>query len=611
MPIRQLPPLLVNQIAAGEVIERPASVVKEAVENALDAGATRIEVAIEEGGKALIRITDNGGGIPFDELPLALAAHATSKIEAAEDLDAIATMGFRGEALASIASVSRLTLVSRPADQEGAGRIDAEGDVLNGPRPEGAPPGTTLTVRTLFFNTPARRKFMRADQTETSRVRDVVETIALAHPEIAFTFTADGRTRLDLPPGQDARGRALAVLGPELADELLEFDAAGPPVRLWGLAGRPGIARGTARHQHVYLNGRAINDRTLNHAIREAYRGLIEPGRFPTIVLFLVIDPAAVDVNVHPAKAEVRFRDPSGLHGAVRRSIQARLAEADLTPAIDLGRRDEAAVALPSGPAPVFGAGRVAHTGHPAPPRTVIEDFRRLDARQKGFVYAEVKQALAEEAPEVLGVERLDAPIAPPPAEARVVTEALQVHRKYIVAPDDEGLVIIDQHALHERVMFEKLKSRVEAGPLESQRLLMPATAQVGRAQIELLDTLRPLLERLGIEAEPMGPETVALHAFTSLLFERGVDPVEFITGLLDDAATKGANHDPEAALHEVLDMMACKAAIKAGDALTPAEIGELLAFRDTTGRASRCPHGRPTTLRLTLADLDRQFGRT
>jgi len=686
MPIRRLQPLLVNQIAAGEVIERPASVVKELIENAIDAGATRIDVAIEQGGKELVRVIDDGCGIPAAELPLALAPHATSKIATAADLDAIATMGFRGEALASMASVSRISLLARTVEEDGAALIEGEGDDLRPPRPAPGPVGTNVTVRNLFFNTPARRKFLRTDRTEGGRVIEIVQNLALAHPSIGFTLTVDGQVRLDLPPDQAARERVLAVLGEDLADELLEVSGDERGIGIWGLAGTPQLARATARHLRIYLNGRMIADRSINHAIKEAYRGLIEPTRSPTIVLFLEMDPSLVDVNVHPSKAEVRFRNQASIHGAVLSAVRSALRKADLTPSFDLGRAGggPGAMAVPR-PAPAeFGTGLAPGSAVPAPgsgalgvepspsasgssspaaapsAAAFVDYFRRLDPKQKGFVYSEMKEALARETPEILeeeiaaraGAAASEGAASPssggapengpgpfsggdaengtgpfsgagPSSEGeggggspgvvpmvRQAINALQVHSSFIVTQDEQGIVIIDQHALHERVIFEKLRRRLENGPLESQRLLMPATVEVDGRQVEALDELRPLLKKLGIEAELMGPKTIAVHAFTSLQFERGVDPVSFMQELLARAAGDGLGDDPEAALHEVLDMMACKAAIKAGDRLKPAEIEELLAYRETVERSSNCPHGRPTSLRLSIRDLERQFGR-
>jgi DNA mismatch repair protein MutL len=588
MAIHVLPPLVVNQIAAGEVVERPASVVKELVENALDAGSSRINVAVEGGGRDLIRVTDDGRGIAFDELALAVAPHATSKISSTEDLDAIATLGFRGEALASLASVSRMSLVSRPPEAREAGRIDVEGDRTGSPRPAPGPPGTTVTVHNLFFNTPARRKFLRTETTETGRITQAVEALALGHPQVGFALAANGRQTLDLPAGEGPRDRMLSVLGEELEPELVDLSVADGGVTIHGLAGKPAIARGTARHQHVFVNGRPISDRAVSHAIKEAYRGLIDPTRYPTVVLFLEVDPRQVDVNVHPTKAQVRFRDPSGVHGAVMAAIRRAVGEADLTPGVSMAR---AAASAP------FGSGLA------GPPRATtaefVEHFRRLDPQQKGFVYSEVKQALE--------TDTLDAEILP---TIRPVRDVLQVHSSYLVTQDEQGLLIIDQHALHERVMFETLLEAVGKGNLESQRLLMPAMIEVDPEQVEVLETLQPLLRQIGIEAEPAGPAAIAVHAFSSFLFERNVEPPEFIGDLLNRASGEGLGDDPEAALHETLDMMSCKAAIKAGDRLSHQEIADLLKQREEVERSSRCPHGRPTTLRLTIEDLEKQFGR-
>lgn len=628
MPIQRLPALLVNQIAAGEVIERPASVVKELVENAIDAGACRIDVTIEQGGKELIRVSDDGCGIQPDELQLALTAHATSKISTAEDLDAIATMGFRGEALASIASVSRISLRSRPAAQDGAMQIEGEGEMVGEPAPAAGPVGTAVTVRNLFFNTPARRKFLRTDQTETGRVCDVVENIALSHPETAWTLTIDGRPRLDLPPGQAPRARALAILGRELEDELLDTAVNDQGMAIWGLAGRPGIARPNSRHLRVYLNGRLISDRSITHAIREAYRGLIEPNRYPTIVLFLAMEPSQVDVNVHPAKAEVRFRNQSAVHGAVFRAVRDTLRKADLMPAVDLSQGNAPSLAIPLPPVPEFGAGQTGQHGsadgqgpsYSAPPASAFVDyFKRLDPTQKGFVYSEVKQALAREAPEILDREEVEADRGrsgepsndlPGGGGVRAVEDVLQVHSSFIVTQDREGLIIIDQHALHERVLFERLKARIATGALESQRLLMPLTIDLDRRAVEALESVKPMLEQLGIEAELIGPSTLAIHAFTSLLFERKVEPAAFMQDVMSKAADRKLGGDSEAAIHEVLDMMACKAAVKAGDRLTTEELADLISQREAIERSSACPHGRPTSLRLSIQDLEKQFGR-
>ncbi|MHC4989623.1 MAG: DNA mismatch repair endonuclease MutL [Planctomycetota bacterium] len=601
MPIRPLPTLLVNQIAAGEVIERPASVVKELLENALDAGAQRVEVAIESGGRDLVRVADDGSGIPSDELPLAVAPHATSKIARADDLDAIATLGFRGEALASIASVSRLSILSRQSGEPEAALLELEAGEGQPPRPAARPRGTTVTVRNLFYNTPARRKFLRTDQTETGRVVDVVQTLAISHPSVAMRLVVDGRVRIDLPADQAPRRRAIDVLGADLADELLDLETSSDGLDLWGVLGRPGIARPTARHMRVYLNGRPINDRTVNHAVREAYRGLIAPDRHPTAVLMIGMDPAEVDVNVHPAKAEVRFRNQPRVHHAVRTAVREVLQQADLVPPLELpaaGGPPRQTEAKP------FGAGSSWPGGSTAPPAPG-------GTGPRGFDYQEAARTLAGSTPQAVEAPAFaEFQAQTPTVPVRPVQEALQVHDRYLVTQDAEGLVIIDQHALHERVMFERLRERMTAGPLESQRLLMPTTVDLDATTLERLESLQPLLAKLGIEAEPIGPKAIAVHAFTSLLFERRVEPGPFMRELLGKADELCAADDPEAALHEVLDMMSCKAAIKSGDRLTPEEIADLVRHGLDVDRFSRCPHGRPTTLRLSLADLDRQFGR-
>ena len=605
--IRALDPLLVNQIAAGEVVERPASVVKELVENAIDAGATRIRIELERGGIERIEITDDGCGIEPDQLPLAIAPHATSKLRRAEDLHAIATMGFRGEALAAITSVSRFSIISRTADEPTGARLDGEGVQFSPPAPCGSPPGTTITIRNLFFNTPARRKFLRTVQTEYGHISDLVGRLAMSHPALGFILVHDGATTLDLPPRQSPRQRLLEVLGKELERELLEVSQDDAMlergITVWGYIGTPAVARSSARHQHFFINGRFVRDRTIAHALKEGYRGLLDPTRLPLAVLYIEMDPSQVDVNVHPTKAEVRFRETQSIHGLVLTAVRQRLLLADLTPAASMmPMRGE--MPWSHGEAPLV-------TTQPTSARAFVEHFRQLDPVQRGFAYQELREALKDED---LGEENIFAQAPSTPgngaATAGQAVRIRQVHQSYLVVEDAEGLSIIDQHALHERVMFEELKARVLAGSLESQRLLMPAVVEVRAEQMVLLETLKPLLDRIGVEAEPMGPRTIAVHAFPSFLFERRVDPIVFLTELFDRAAEEGFSPEDEAALHEVLDMMSCKAAVKAGDRLTQEELLELLRRREAIERGGSCPHGRPTTIRLTLRDLERQFGR-
>ena len=641
MPIRTLPTLVINQIAAGEVIERPASVVKELTENALDAGATHINLTIEEGGAQLIRISDDGIGIPAEELTLAVSPHATSKITASDELEAIGTLGFRGEALASIASISRLRITSRPTTENGiaeaAAVLEVEGDQVTGPTPASGKPGTVIEVRDLFFNTPARRKFMRSPASEFGHINDTLTRIAMVNPDCGFTLTHNGRTVRDLPRNQSRKERCIDLLGKDLEEGLLEFDHHDDPTRgsahVWGLAGLPSLARATSKFQHVCINGRPIKDRNLMHAVKEAYRGLMPPDKFPMVVLFIDLDPGQVDVNVHPQKAEVRFRHPSHVHGLVLTALRQRLLGADLTPSVGIresgigNRLDSGAIQTATSAAPIQTAS------------DFVDYFKAMDPKQKGFVYQEVKEQLKQELAQEDAEENEDdkafeqallsrQAATQEETDSRVTIpdslSILQVHNSYVVTQDEQGLVIIDQHALHERIMFEELRQRIleDKASLESQRLLMPEVISADDARQAKLDDLQPLLQRLGIEADPIGPGQVAVHAFPSLLFSRNVKVGPFMDELLDkaeagafDKLELGGGSDAqlpeEAALHEVLDMMSCKAAIKAGDKMSEEELAALLAKRDQIERSSNCPHGRPTTLRLTLKDLERQFGRS
>lgn len=631
-PIRALPPLLVNQIAAGEVVDRPSSVIKELVENSLDAGSSRIVVEIEQGGVELIRITDDGCGIPESELHLAIAPHATSKVARPEDLDQIATMGFRGEAIASIASVSRMSMRSRTSEQAAAAVIEVEGDLVRPVGPAAGPVGTCVTVRNIFFNTPARRKFLRTPATEQGHCVDVASSLAMAHPHVAFKIMVDGRTVLELPASQGPRERALAVLGQELEGQFVEVsadrfdDARG--VLLWGMAGLPSIARATPKAQHVFLNGRPIRDKTVQHALREAYRGLMEPGRYPTCVLMLEMSPSGVDVNVHPAKTEVRFRDQSMVHSVVLRAVRDALRAADLTPVFGQTSGSDT---------------RAAEAGLPSAiteSKGFVDFFRRTIPESVGthatvrFEYQAVRDAIervtglaADVGGEPATAPESDAPASPDIAQEPITSlpmpqardRLLQVHNSYVVTQDQQGLLIVDQHALHERIMFEALKARItgESGseatvakPLESQQLLVPVVVHVSRGAAARLDELQGLFQQIGVSARLLSPEAVGIEAFPSFLFERGVDAHDFMKEILDKAEAEGFTPGSEQALHEVLDMMACKAAVKAGDRMTDLELLDLLKLRELVERSASCPHGRPTSVRLSIRELEKLFGR-
>ena len=649
--IQKLSPSLVNRIAAGEVIERPAAVVKELVENAIDARARNIIVEVEDGGRALIRVIDDGGGIPAADLPLAFASHATSKLSCDDDLFRISTMGFRGEALASIGAVSQARILSRRADEPAAYEIHNRGGLIGDPQAAAGNIGTTVEVRNLFFNTPARRKFIKGSSTELGHISDMILRLALPYPAIAFTLLHNGRKSLDLRPATPAE-RLLEAWPGEFAQSSLSLDVRDAELHLQGVIGLPELCRPTAKYQYLYLNGRHIRDRFVQHALREAYRGLSEPGRQPAAVLLLNLPPGDVDVNVHPTKIEVRFRDSGRIHGLVHSSIREKLLASDLAPS-----------------AVVFAAG-ASQTPRDNLRRT-LADFFRQGFSPQGMQPAEVQPTLplsfsaqaSSTTPSAAFAQRADAPsngnghrqtppvdaeradstrlapamlnghgfplssdvIAPllplstaPPQAASApaavvyhvpVIPAIQLHNSYLVAQSDDGLLIIDQHALHERILYEELLGRLGRGPLEAQRLLIPEVIDVAPTQLELLEQIQPLLGRLGIEVAAFGPSSLAVHAFPSFLHK--LLPGPFVRELLERGEQELLDLHDEEMLHDVLDMMACKAAVKAGDPLTPGEIESLLSRRALVDRSSNCPHGRPTTLRLTLRDLEKQFKRT
>ena len=628
--IQQLSPSLVNRIAAGEVIERPAAVVKELVENSIDAGATHVLVEVEDGGRALIRVTDDGAGIPPEDLPLAFASHATSKLRDDDDLFRISTMGFRGEALASIGSVSHARILSRTRDADAAYEVHNRGGAISVPQAAAGNAGTTVEVRNLFFNTPARRKFIKGAATEFGHISEMLLRLALPHPRVGFKLLHNNRTSLDLPAVAGAEERLVAAWPDEFREQRLPLDARDAELKLRGLIGLPELARPTAKYQYLYLNGRMIRDRFIQHALREAYRGLTEPGRHPAAVLLLEMPPVDVDVNVHPTKSEVRFRDGGRIHGLVLSAVREKLLGSDLAPAAvpfrseardndDAPRQDlreKLAAFFKQQLPPGNGDAGDAHTSSPGTPGEGRgEGLLGPQAANGGFPTSQFQSPAPSAG---LGSSHSENPHPNPLPEYRerenkigapAGATALQLHNSYLVAQSDDGLVIIDQHALHERIIFEDLLARVTRGPLESQRLLIPLPLDVSQRQAAMLDHLRPLLERLGIEVAPFGPTSVAVQSFPSFLEK--LDPVAFVGELLERGEQELLDLHEEALLHEVLDMMACKAAVKAGDALSPAEIEALLTRRELVERSSNCPHGRPTTLRLTLRDLEKQFKRT
>jgi len=622
-----LPQQLVNQIAAGEVIERPASVVKELLENAIDAQASRITVELEEAGKRLIRVSDNGRGIPAAEAPLALASHATSKIAALEDLEAIATLGFRGEAMASIASVADVRLVTRTADAPEATEVCVSGGQAESARPASGPVGTSVEVRNLFRYVPARRKFLKTDATEMGHVSEQVTRIALAYPAVHLSVTHGGRTVYELPPTDSLRDRIAVFFGSDLAQGLVEVASDEPAGRLWGFAGLPQVARATAAAQYLYVNGRYVRDRGLLHALREAYRGLLEGRRQPVAFLFLAVPHDRVDVNVHPTKIEVRLRDAHLLYGQVLAGVRERLLGPGITPL--LAPPEAAAHGAPAAPdeetAPgISDEGPAPAADRDARVRQAVADFLRspqagaqgrLDlgrpaaTPRTGSPAASVHPPAPAAAPPARGARagaagtRAEDGGAPPPA-----LRAIQVHNTYIVAETPDGLIIVDQHALHERVLFEEILRRLEAGPLEGQRLLVPVTVDLTDREMAAVEQHAEPLRRLGIAVEPLGPRTVGIHAFPVLLEK--ADPAATLRDFLAWALACDRAPTARQVLEGLAHVAACRGAVKAGDPLQAEEMAAILEHREAARMAATCPHGRPTALLLRKADLERQFGR-
>jgi len=607
--IEQLPQSVVNRIAAGEVVERPASVVKELLENALDAGPTRIDVELEQGGVALVRVVDDGCGIAAEELPLAVAAHATSKLRTADDLDRIGTLGFRGEALASIGEVARLTIRSRQAGTAGA-TLTVDGGRMGEVVPDGCAVGTTVEVRQLFGNVPARRAFLRAPQTEWSHASEAFVRTALGHPGIAFTLahqpsaTARPRQVHDLPAAASWRERIAGLFGHELADGLLEIEADDGDIGVSGYVGRPEHDMASGRLQHLFVAGRPFRDRSILHAVQEAYRGLLLSGRQPIAFLRFELPPDAVDVNVHPAKMEVRFREPARLYRLVLSALRTRfLTDGTTTRLVPPAAASHMFAAPPPPAVPIFpewSPSRASQVTDHRPDRPVDRSERRPFAAPWA---AGVPAAVAE----VPAAWETDHPEA---ALADGTERAVQMHDRYIVVESRDGIEVIDQHALHERVLYERLKASVAAGGLEVQPLLVPERVELPPAELELVQEHAAALERAGMRVEPFGGATVIVTSKPALA---GDAPArELVREVLDRLAAAAAGGGSAGLLvDEVLHGMACKAAIKAGDPLSQAEVDALVRDRRLVPEAHHCPHGRPTSLTLSRRDLDRQFRRT
>ncbi len=598
-PIHLLPDLLISQIAAGEVVERPASVLKELLENALDAGSTAIQIQLEEGGVKLIRVADDGCGIAQAELPLALTRHATSKIASLADLERVATLGFRGEALASVAAVARLTLTSRQSSAAHAWRVHAEAGAAVEPAALAA--GTVVEMRDLYYNTPARRKFLKSEPTEFAQCADAVKRIALAHPGVAFTLAHNGRVSLHLAKS-DARGRAAAILGDDFLAESRQFDTGAGVLRLYGHCALPAHSRARSDAQFCYVNGRFVRDKLLSHALREAYRDLLHGSRYPAYCVFLDIDPASVDVNVHPAKTEVRFRDARAVHQfvfhAVERALSATLAAPLDRPAGSFATDADGAARPPA----------AAHTTDPADgsPAAGFSAYRpNWGAARQGSLGVGAPPSAAYLAFSRSAQGGSDAPAAhvdfPPLGFALA-----QVHGVYILAENAHGLVIVDMHAAHERILYEKLKRALDSRAVAVQTLLIPAVFAADALDVAAAGDYGAALREIGFDLAPLGPTQLAVRGVPALL--QAADPAALARALLSELREHGVSELMAARRNELLATMACHGAVRARRILALPEMNALLRQMEETERADQCNHGRPTWTQLSMGDLDRLF---
>ncbi|MDM8348472.1 DNA mismatch repair endonuclease MutL [Pseudomonas sp. sp1636] len=613
--IQLLSPRLANQIAAGEVVERPASVIKELLENSLDSGARRIEVDVEQGGVKLLRVRDDGSGIAPDDLPLALARHATSKIRELEDLEQVMSLGFRGEALASISSVARLTLTSRTAAAGQAWQVETEGrDMQPRVQPAAHPVGTSVEVRDLFFNTPARRKFLKAEKTEFDHLQEVIKRLALARFDVAFHLRHNGKSVLGLHEAHDDVSRArrvAAVCGSAFLEQALPIEVERNGLRLWGWVGLPTFSRSQADLQYFYVNGRTVRDKLVAHAVRQAYRDVLFNGRHPTFVLFLEIDPAVVDVNVHPTKHEVRFRDGRMVHDFLYGTLHRALG--DVRPEDQLAAPAAVSGMLtPTGQAAgEFGAqgeiGLAASLLEPTPGESIW--------RSPGAGYQGQRPPAGVPTGEAQGAYReFFAPLSVTPAslpEAQDDVPPLgyaiaQLKGVYILAENVPGLVLVDMHAAHERITYERLKVAMASEGLRGQPLLVPESLAVSQREADCAEEHAEWFQRLGFELQRLGPESLAIRQIPALL--KQAEANRLVADVLADLLEYGTSDRIQAHLNELLGTMACHGAIRANRRLSLPEMNALLRDMEHTERSGQCNHGRPTWTQLGMDDLDKLF---
>ncbi len=593
---------MINVIAAGEVIERPASVVKELMENSIDAQATKITVAGEDGGRKLISVNDNGCGMDAEDLARAFEPHATSKIRTSSDLLRISTLGFRGEALASIASVAQVTAVSRPRpvpngqkETTAGSRIELDCGRKNNLMPCGADYGTTIQVRDLFYKLPARCKFLKTANTEMSHIAEHFTRFALAHNHLEMTLTANSRQMYKLAANQGRRQRIAELFSTQIAENLIETESDEKNLHIYALMGNPSVARANNKFQYIFLNGRFIRDRIISHAIKEAYRGIIEPDRFGVVFLFIQMPYENYDVNVHPTKVEVRFYNTNMVHSQILAGLRQKLLSTQ--PAVDAKVPQSEVTPPPQQQGGIAAAMSEFFRKHKPVQGQQHLGFGYTGSKGSADTYVQQHQPSASQALH----DRF---------ETEPQKKFLQIGDSFIVAQTADGFIIIDQHALHERLIYEDLSTRIREGKLQSQQLLLPENFEVTPGQAGILKRNSEILEKLGIKAEPFGPGTIAVQAFPALLSR--IAPAGFVQDLLDllaETAQQGLTL--ERVLQEVLSMASCKAAIKAGQKLSDSEIEQLLADRQKIENAGRCPHGRPTTIKFSMAELQKQFNRT
>ena len=590
--IQRLPPQLVSQIAAGEVVERPASAVKELLENSLDAGATRITVEVEQGGVRLIRVRDNGSGISPDDLTLALARHATSKIASFDDLQQVASLGFRGEALPSIASIARLTLTSRTAGQETGWRVSGDGgEAVDEPTPAPHPPGSTVEVRDLFYNVPARRKFLRSERTELGHIEDSIRRLALSRFEVGFSLWRDQKPVLNVEPAatqEDWARRIAELCNREFVAASVFFDRSERGLRLWGWLGLPAVSRAQADLQYFFVNGRPVRDRVIAHALRQAYQDILYQDRQPAAVLYLELDPTAVDVNAHPAKHEVRFRESPAIHDFIRRTVQTTLAE--VRPGTAPPPAPQASERLWSGG--LFGGGLDAARS-PSP--------SHVEERMTAYGQLHASSAVSEPVPANAPPETV--------AEAPPLGYALgQLHGVYVIAENEAGLVVVDMHAAHERILYERLKTALIEGAIQTQTLLTPVTLTVSPQEQRQVEEHSALFAKAGLELTLLGPDTMAVRQIPALL--AGSNIVGLVRDMLADLVAHETSDRTETAILALLASLACHEAVRARRPLNLLEMNTLLRDMERTDRSGQCNHGRPTWIQLTLDELDRLFRR-